>query len=997
MFENYLDKMAKQSVKPLPVKPLPVKPLPTIRPAFNGLGDLSAGSNIQQDTVSTQAVPPTPRARVWDNGPSLQADESRGFIGSLIPNAYDLRQKSIGQYKSGDVLGSLETSAKVLAVGAGEALTIPLRFATSRIAKTVMDLPGMSKTFTPTTPQEKFVFGPDTMKSSGTELAEGYQGGSELGEKAGINKYVAGGAGMGLATAMGALDLAGVGGEEKAGMETLLEEAKKFESADEFVKATGGAADLWHQAQGEAHAFKQPEVFEGLSDLSTKTLEKLKGRTTVSKQFLVDTLKQQGIKTAERDALQSVLATMPEDKISVAEFANKVKQELLPLTASDSIKWADYSLPSYLRDPGADYNVHVYESPIPTDAGGTHFSKEKFPNYFGHVRYEDVGDTRRVLEVQSDLTQSRATKYIGKGEIANGEMDEEAKAELLGRYKDVPPINPDAEGNFVNYPGVEAKYNNKDYIFQGVTTDYKDGQKLSKVLLEPKNGITEKIPFAEFEKQNPDLMAKVYKQAADKEAQTAKLRPYAKDSAGHFRMIREEVKNAAQAGKNQILFPTGDTAAHIERYVDAEAQDFDPGDYSVGDGFSDEMMGDSGIVVSVGHDYLNYVPDNKVTNRFSVSDFRYDESDNILGEPDLAASAIINNPAEAKAEIERVLTRNGYNVPIFKDPKKVLTPKQFEEYKKIPGALTDSDWSQASPPKVGDTWRPKGAMCDYEVLGVGDNGIFRAINTGPKKELDNAVLGERDGVTTIESKDSGLLERLPEKLSDEEAQKKLAIWKKNSLESSAKDFSYVVRTPEESAALDKWKIKIQKKVQTEQTKAIKAFHTAIDERDEGTLTDLVDNYFNGDWSNFDGTIKAHLDDIMGDTADSVAKYIKDNGYYEDALVIDYDNVAVFNKPLNEITQTAEGRIDDGFKDNVRDELDSGQQSVYDRYDKDIPKYIKNQYGLEPEKVTDHQGVTWFRLPLNESHAKNPVEAFGLIPAGVGAGALASKKDKKTAK
>lgn len=42
-----------------------------------------------------------------------------------------------------------------------------------------------------------------------------------------------------------------------------------------------------------------------------------------------------------------------------------------------------------------------------------------------------------------------------------------------------------------------------------------------------------------------------------------KLEPY-KNNAAHFRMIREEVKQAAKDGKTKLQFPTGETAMKIE-------------------------------------------------------------------------------------------------------------------------------------------------------------------------------------------------------------------------------------------------------------------------------------------------------------------------------------------------------------------------------------------------------------------------------------------------
>ena len=71
-------------------------------------------------------------------------------------------------------------------------------------------------------------------------------------------------------------------------------------------------------------------VFEGLKDLTLKTLEKLKGKTTVSKQFISDLTKTQGVTKAEAKLVNNALSG--EDKtVEVKAFAEKVEDNLLPL------------------------------------------------------------------------------------------------------------------------------------------------------------------------------------------------------------------------------------------------------------------------------------------------------------------------------------------------------------------------------------------------------------------------------------------------------------------------------------------------------------------------------------------------------------------------------------------------------------------------------------------------------------------------------------------
>lgn len=137
-------------------------------------------------------------------------------------------------------------------------------------------------------------------------------------------------------------------------------------------------------------------VYPGETDLSLTTLEKLKGRDTVSKQYISDLTNVGDIKQAERDVLRDVLSQYPDGaKIPVAEFAEKVKIELLPLTVQSSEGgeplYEQVTLPDNLRGNVANYVEHIYESPIKTSAGNVHF-RDGTDNYFGHTRIEEMAD-----------------------------------------------------------------------------------------------------------------------------------------------------------------------------------------------------------------------------------------------------------------------------------------------------------------------------------------------------------------------------------------------------------------------------------------------------------------------------------------------------------------------------------------------------------------------------------------------------------------------------
>lgn len=282
-----------------------------------------------------------------------------------------------------------------------------------------------------------------------------------------------------------------------------------------------------------------PKIYKEAGDLTTKILKSLEGKATVSKQYILDATNRGELKQQERDVIRQVLETESGKDISVADFAEKVKAELLPLKVvnpakfeiergvyADGGRYENIALPDDVRGNVKNYKENIYESPIKTSAGSIHFGgrmgrKGSEGGYFGHTRIEDMADnqTRRVIEVQSDLYQ--------KGNLE----------------KELPQI------------GEVAMYKGKEYTLDrgGTRGWYVLKSKTEKVEGEPKL-IEARIESVEF----PKLQA-------DKN----KLAQYSNPTA-HFRMVREELKKAAVDGKTKLQFPTGETAMKVEGLGDAQ-------------------------------------------------------------------------------------------------------------------------------------------------------------------------------------------------------------------------------------------------------------------------------------------------------------------------------------------------------------------------------------------------------------------------------------------
>ena len=177
----------------------------------------------------------------------------------------------------------------------------------------------------------------------------------------------------------------------------------------------------------------------------------------------------------------------------------------------------------------------MYESPIETQAGGAHFASSL--NYFGHTRIEDMADneTRRVIEVQSDLYQKDQTD-------SNVVIPPEAReVRSLEALRSLAQIGLD-QGK-TEQEVFEAMQQSRPRDFIGINSLYEVDQRI-------------KFLNKEYEKEI-NQANKIIKS----------VNQYTNPTA-HFRMVREEIKRAAKDGITKLEFPTGITALKIEGHWD---------------------------------------------------------------------------------------------------------------------------------------------------------------------------------------------------------------------------------------------------------------------------------------------------------------------------------------------------------------------------------------------------------------------------------------------
>ena len=284
--------------------------------------------------------------------------------------------------------------------------------------------------------------------------------------------------------------------------------------------------EVTNQTAGENPQYRVTPLSPDQERLTLNSLSQLEGKDYVSAQYIQDIVKQKGLKQAEINVLQKALGynITPQSPINVGDFINNVKSQLLPLTRHDALEGANilftedndgggrYStivLPSELRGPVTNYKETIYQSPVPTTAGGVHYPGETYamggeqrtpviPNYFAHVRSEDTFSPERWHNVAG----------VAEGQYFGAEPDIRRVIEL------------------------------QSDLFQ-------------------KGGLDRHPALRE---DAPNIMTKEY--MAKRQAELLRLKPY--EDTWHERIIREEVKQAARDGKAKLQFPTGETALTIE-------------------------------------------------------------------------------------------------------------------------------------------------------------------------------------------------------------------------------------------------------------------------------------------------------------------------------------------------------------------------------------------------------------------------------------------------
>ena len=431
-------------------------------------------------------------------------------------------------------------------------------------------------------------------------------------------------------------------------------------------------------------------AYKGEKDLTTGILEDLKGRSVVSKKYIEQRAKSSdlNLKQVEKRLIIQILQTYKTDNIPVADFAKKIKKEVLPLkrVSYEPTKYNRVALPKETRGDVKNYSEHVYNSPIKTSAGSTHFGGD----------YTSAGSIQETIDMarNSDLegAQSVAEAFLSDRDIFSAEEAKKYKNDVKNGDEDViDKVLDIAEKSKANKPEVGTE----GYFGHTRVEDIKDGK--TRRVIEVQSDLYQKgnlekemgTAFANMPSEVKAIMKERFPNKSIEERQQIWLKEQASknskllqynDPTAHFRMIREEVKQASIDGKTNLQFPTGETAMKIEGLSnDVKWEIVPPGESVTRPGARGSrtdltVLDSKNIKVGQRISRENYVPDERVwivTEVLKDGQFKAvtEEKYNEIKNPDKYRGQTAT-PAEAIANYSELQNTNELDVditdPIYK-------------------------------------------------------------------------------------------------------------------------------------------------------------------------------------------------------------------------------------------------------------------------------------------------------------------------------------------
>ena len=211
-----------------------------------------------------------------------------------------------------------------------------------------------------------------------------------------------------------------------------------------------------------------------------------------------------------------------------------------------------------------NYSEHIYNSPIKTSAGETHFSGGDFPNYFAHTRIEDLPlDTKAITSkrtakiIQDELGNKKYQLFENGKLVKTTGRSGEAQGWELANTQDI------------SRSGTRRVIEIQSDLFQKGRLEQEIGAYPNldeRAVEKTRQETAERVASGRMTQSEADKFIRIEQEQANRTAAGKKriepLEPYR--NTWQDRIIREEVKQAAIDGKTKLQFPTGETAMKIE-------------------------------------------------------------------------------------------------------------------------------------------------------------------------------------------------------------------------------------------------------------------------------------------------------------------------------------------------------------------------------------------------------------------------------------------------
>lgn len=297
-------------------------------------------------------------------------------------------------------------------------------------------------------------------------------------------------------------------------------------------------------------------------EYTSKVLDKLPNKEKIKAETLRAYIKMGDVKAQERAMWEEFLRRHPEG-FSPAQAKWALSQEMMPLeprvytnfSSGYGMDLVRFGMQEVGFSPlSATASAIVWEAPIQV-AGKNHFDN---PNYVAHSRRVDQGDSRFVLEIQSDLMQSRQEPQGQENPtlwdtVSDMTADYNHVDGLLEEVLDFQETGDFPIGLDDDYRSTARTQQDMDAI--NLALAGKDINLLIAAL----------EPIQAYRKAQMNAAVELAK--ADRENvwwDTKKLQKMKND--WWQRAIREEVAEANKDGRGRLHFPTADTLAVVEQW-----------------------------------------------------------------------------------------------------------------------------------------------------------------------------------------------------------------------------------------------------------------------------------------------------------------------------------------------------------------------------------------------------------------------------------------------